>query len=133
MIADVRTPSRKCEFLRIDPNLAGLLAEPSEPMARNAFQPVLRPLLDCGILLVTGVLMSKRAVYLLLITLALLHQDFWLWDDPTLVLGFLPVGLAYHAVYSLVVAGAWYLTLRYAWPSHTEAFAEERDEHLPRP
>ena len=102
-------------------------------MAGNAFQPAFRPLLDCGILLVIGVLMSKRAVYLLLIALALLHQDFWLWDDPTLVLGFLPVGLAYHAVYSLVVAGAWYLTLRYAWPSDTEAFAEERDEDLPRP
>lgn len=102
-------------------------------MAGNAFQPAFRPLLDCGILLVIGVLMSKRAVYLLLIALALLHQDFWLWDDPTLVLGFLPVGLAYHAVYSLVVAGAWYLTLRYAWPSDMEAFAEERDEDLSRP
>lgn len=77
--------------------------------------------------------MSKRAVYILLIALALLHQDFWLWDDPVLVLGFLPVGLAYHAVYSLVVAGAWYLALRYAWPSHAEAFAEEHDEDPPHP
>jgi hypothetical protein len=72
--------------------------------------------------------MSKRAVYILLIVLALLHQDFWLWDDATLVLGFLPAGLAYHSVYSLVVAAVWYLALKYAWPSDAEAFAEGRDE-----
>ena len=77
--------------------------------------------------------MKLSAVLVLVAGFLALHQDFWLWDDPTLVLGFLPVGLAYHAVYSLVVAGAWYLTLRYAWPSHTEAFAEERDEDLPHP
>jgi hypothetical protein len=29
----------------------------------------------------------------------LLHQDFWLWDDPTVLLGFLPIGLAYHALH----------------------------------
>lgn len=75
--------------------------------------------------------MSKRAVYSLLIVLALFHQDFWLWDDPALVLGFLPAGLAYHAVYSLVTAAVWYLAVRYAWPSDAEDFAEGRDEDAP--
>ena len=75
--------------------------------------------------------MSKRSVYLLLIVLAVLHQDFWLWDAPALVLGFLPVGLAYHAVYSLAVAAVWYVAVKYAWPSDAEAFAEGRDEDQP--
>jgi hypothetical protein len=75
--------------------------------------------------------MSRRTVYLLLVVLALLHQDFWLWGSPKLVFGFLPAGLAYHALYSLVTAGVWYLALRYAWPSDVEAFAEGRDQDGP--
>jgi len=78
-----------------------------------------------------GVSMSKRAVYFLLVVLVLLHQDFWLWDDPSLVFGFLPVGFAYHAAYTLVVAGAWCTAIRYAWPSSAETFAEGRDEDQP--
>ena len=36
-----------------------------------------------------------------------LHQDFWFWTTATpLVFGFLPVGLFYHAVYSLGGRGA---------------------------
>ncbi len=42
--------------------------------------------------------MKKTAVYLGILVLGLLHQDFWFWDDPTLIFGFLPVGLAYHAL-----------------------------------
>ena len=68
--------------------------------------------------------MKKKAVYLALILLGVLHQDFWYWHDTTLVFGFLPVGLAYHAVYSLAAAFLWYLALTYAWPSDVEAFAE---------
>ena len=43
----------------------------------------------------------KRLVILLGILLVVLHQDFWFWDDATLVFGFLPVGLAYHAGFSV--------------------------------
>ena len=75
--------------------------------------------------------MSKRVAYFLLILLALFHQDFWLWDNPTLVLGFLPAGLAYHAAYSLVAAAILYLVVRYAWPADAEAFAEGRDQDAP--
>jgi hypothetical protein len=46
-----------------------------------------------------------------------LHQDFWLWDDARLVMGFLPAGLAYHAAYSVITAGLWALIVRYAWPA----------------
>ena len=41
----------------------------------------------------------KGWVWIAVLVLALLHQDFWLWDDATLVAGFLPIGLAYHAAY----------------------------------
>jgi len=45
-----------------------------------------------------------------------LHQDFWFWDDPSLVGGVMPVGLAWHVGFSTVAAGAWWLVTRYAWP-----------------
>jgi hypothetical protein len=76
-------------------------------------------------------LMSRKAVYLIILALAVLHQDFWLWDDATLLFGFLPVGLAYHALYSVVAAGAWYLALTYAWPHEVEAFGEGKPDEAP--
>jgi hypothetical protein len=51
----------------------------------------------------------RRAVPLLLIgLLALVRHDLWWWDDPSRVLG-LPIGLAYHVLYCVAVAGvmAW--------------------------
>ncbi len=62
--------------------------------------------------------MSRSALVLLgvLVFLAL-HQDVWFWDDQeTLIAGFLPVGLAYHAVYTLAVAGFWWWAVQCAWP-----------------
>ena len=54
----------------------------------------------------------KRLVYGLIVLLAILHQDWWWWDDSeTLVLGFVPIGLAYHA------AILWALAVRYCWPA----------------
>ena len=41
----------------------------------------------------------KSLIYLLFILMLFLHQDSWAWDDQSLVLGFMPVGLAYHAVF----------------------------------
>ena len=39
-------------------------------------------------------------LYGLLVLLFLLHNDFWLWKTPQLVLG-MPVGLLYHIGYCL--------------------------------
>ncbi len=59
------------------------------------------------------------------LALYLLHQDFWFWNAARpLVFGFLPVGLFYHAAYSLVVAGLMWALVRFAWPAHLEADAE---------
>ena len=53
--------------------------------------------------------------------LYILHQDFWLWDDARpLVFGFLPIGLFYHTAFTLATAGAMWLLVMYAWPSHLE-------------
>ena len=49
-----------------------------------------------------------------------LHQDLWFWHDRTLVLGFLPVGLAYHAAYSILAAIMMAVLVRFAWPAHLE-------------
>ena len=38
---------------------------------------------------------TKWLLYCLLVLLFLLHNDFWLWETPQLVLG-VPVGLLYH-------------------------------------
>ena len=62
------------------------------------------------------------------VVLAILHQDFWNWDNANLVFGFMPVGLAYHAGYSLVAASFWALVMKFAWPTRLEEWADEEDE-----
>ena len=59
----------------------------------------------------------KRVVVLLLVLLAILHQDFWYWDriDP-LVFGFIPIGLAYQIGISIAAAILWALAVHYCWP-----------------
>ena len=55
------------------------------------------------------------------VLLYVLHQDFWFWRDARpLVLGILPIGLFYHAAFTVATAGALWLLVRYAWPSHLE-------------
>jgi len=71
--------------------------------------------------------MNRKIVYIAAVLLAILHQDFWLWDSTTLLFGFLPVGLAYHAVYSLLAALLWYGALHFAWPEDVVRFAEGED------
>ena len=55
----------------------------------------------------------------------LLHQDFWFWRSARpLVFGFLPIGLAYHAAYTIAIS-LWMLVLvKYCWPSHLEDASE---------
>lgn len=69
---------------------------------------------------------GNSTVWFLFIMLFFLHQDLWWWDDARLVLGFLPIGLAYHAIFSIACSGLGWLAIKFAWPSELEAFAEER-------
>jgi Protein of unknown function (DUF3311) len=68
--------------------------------------------------------MKRTMLYVLLIVLFLLHQDFWLWNDSTLLLGFLPLGLAYHAAFCVATSLLMYLLVTRCWPDEAEAFAE---------
>ncbi len=62
------------------------------------------------------------------IILAVLHQDIWNWDNANLVFGFLPVGLAYHAGYSIVAATFWAIVMKVAWPTRLEEWADEPND-----
>ena len=65
--------------------------------------------------------MNRWLLVLLVVTLYALHQDFWFWRSAhPLVFGFLPVGLAYHAGFTLAAAALMALLVRVAWPSHLE-------------
>jgi len=66
----------------------------------------------------------KRVIVVLAILLAILHQDFWFWTDRTLVFGFMPIGLAYHALFSILTSALWALAVVYAWPT---TVADEED------
>ena len=70
----------------------------------------------------------KTVTYILIAALFLLHQDFWLWDSHTLVFGFLPSGLAYHALFSILAGLLWAFATKSIWPTRWEAWAEESDE-----
>lgn len=58
---------------------------------------------------------------LVIVLVYLLHQDFWFWRSARpLVFGFLPVGLAYHAAYTLGISLLMLYLVRHYWPSHLD-------------
>ena len=69
----------------------------------------------------------KRAIWLLIILLILLHHDFWYWDSPDLVADFLPIGMAYHIGVSIAAAVLWYLATVFAWPDNVHVEAPDPD------
>lgn len=68
--------------------------------------------------------MSSKIAIAVFVVLVVLHHDFWNWDNKNLWFGFIPAGLAYHALFSVAAAVFWVLVNRYAWPHETEAWAE---------
>jgi len=63
------------------------------------------------------------------VALYALHQDIWFWDvAQPLVFGFLPVGLFYHAIYSVVIALFMVVLVKVAWPVELEREVE-RESH----
>ena len=58
----------------------------------------------------------KHVVWLLIVLLIVLHQDFWFWDDDRLLFGFLPIGMVYHMGLSVAAAVTWWLATQFAWP-----------------
>jgi len=63
----------------------------------------------------------KRLTLALVILLFIAHQDFWWWDSiEPLAFGFMPVGLAYHAMISICAACVWMLAVRHLWPADVD-------------
>jgi hypothetical protein len=64
----------------------------------------------------------KRPLLLIIVgALYVLHQDFWFWRAARpLVFGFIPIGLFYHACYTVATAIVMWLLVKHAWPSHLE-------------
>ena len=65
----------------------------------------------------------KKFVIGLAIAMLILHQDSWLWDNTTMVFGFMPAGLFYHACFSMSVAVLAVLAIKFIWPHDLERWA----------
>jgi hypothetical protein len=74
-------------------------------------------------------MMKNALLWLATLVVYLLHQDVWFWRSARpLVLGFLPIGLVYHACYALVCSLLLWLLVTHAWPGHLEREAERPPE-----
>ena len=62
----------------------------------------------------------KFVVWGILFGLIVLHQSGIAADDTTLVFGFLPIGLLFHAGISIGAAIIWVLATKYVWPHGLE-------------
>ena len=65
----------------------------------------------------------KKLVIGLAIAMLILHQDSWFWDDTSMVFGFMPIGLFYHACFSMTVAVLAVLAIKFIWPHDLERWA----------
>ncbi|MGP8200277.1 MAG: DUF3311 domain-containing protein [Limisphaerales bacterium] len=65
--------------------------------------------------------MKKLLLFLLVALVYAAHQDVWNWRQSSpMVFGFLPIGLAYHAAYSIAAAVMMAVLVRFAWPKGLE-------------
>jgi len=64
--------------------------------------------------------MTRRLLLVLAtVTLYALHQDIWFWRTARpLVFGFMPIGLFYHACFSVAAAALLWALVHFAWPGH---------------
>ena len=67
----------------------------------------------------------KPIIYVIFFVMLVLHQDTWFWDDQSLIFGFMPVGLAYHAAFSICCAILGGLAIKHIWPTELKKFADE--------
>ncbi|HET7294011.1 MAG TPA: DUF3311 domain-containing protein [Vicinamibacteria bacterium] len=71
--------------------------------------------------------MKRSLLILAVVAVYALHQDLWFWRTARpLVFGFLPIGLAYHAGFSVLAALLMWLLVSRAWPDHLER-ADRKD------
>jgi hypothetical protein len=72
--------------------------------------------------------MKRFLLLLVVVVVYLLHQDNWNWKNSDLIFGFLPVGLAYHAGYSILAAVMMAVLVKFAWPKHLEEVQPEKPD-----
>jgi uncharacterized membrane protein len=72
----------------------------------------------------------KTVLWILIAILIVAHQDFWNWNDGTLVLGFIPIGLAYHMGISLGAGIVWFLMVNLAWPKQLDEVGSEESTEV---
>ena len=65
----------------------------------------------------------KQPLSILLVGLLyVLHQDFWFWRQARpLVFGVLPIGLFYHAAFTVATSVVLAILVRLLWPSALES------------
>ncbi len=70
----------------------------------------------------------KTAIWVMVVVLLIIHQDFWFWENKTLVFGFMPITLLYHAGISLAAGVTWFLAIKFAWPENLDDDAPQTEE-----
>jgi hypothetical protein len=72
--------------------------------------------------------MTRLAAFLIVAALCVAHQDFWYWREARpLVFGFLPIGLFYHAAFTVAMSAGMWMLVRLVWPAHLEEDASARE------
>jgi hypothetical protein len=61
---------------------------------------------------------NRILMWIMFAVLVVLHHDWWYWNDGTLLLGFLPIGLAYQMMISVAASALWGWAAFNAWPEH---------------
>ena len=75
--------------------------------------------------------MKRVLLVLAVATLYVLHQDVWFWRTPYPVFGIIPIGLFYHACFSVAASLLMWLLVRHAWPHHIERDVEGLEAERP--
>lgn len=69
--------------------------------------------------------MKKALLVLAVVALYFLHQDIWNWRTARpFVFGSIPIGLFYHACFSVAASFVMWLLVKFAWPAHLEEEVE---------
>lgn len=70
---------------------------------------------------------SMRIFWLFFILLLILHQDFWNWSSEKVIFLGMPIGLFYHAIFSIACSalGGWAVLC--AWPVRWEKYSEIKE------
>ena len=70
--------------------------------------------------------MKTTLLTLVVLLVIVLRHDYWWWDKTEpLLFGFLPVGLWWQAIVTLMAAGMMWMLVRFAWPADLEEEGKE--------